>query len=43
MSKLPQFDHYLIDDGPAALVVREYLMPVEGKDGVLVGVHGFKP
>ncbi len=35
MSDLTQFDHYLGDDGPAALVVREYLMPVEGTDGVL--------
>ena len=30
-----QFDRYLTDDGPAALVVREYLMPVEGDGGVL--------
>lgn len=30
-----QFDHYLSDDGPAALVIREWLMPVEGPDGVL--------
>jgi CRISPR-associated protein Csb1 len=30
-----QFDHYLADDGPAALVIREHLMPVEGTDGVL--------
>lgn len=30
-----QFDHYLNDDGPAALVLREQLMPVEGPDGVL--------
>ncbi|MGE3854470.1 MAG: type I-U CRISPR-associated RAMP protein Csb1/Cas7u [Planctomycetota bacterium] len=30
-----QFDHYLADDGPAALVIREPLMPVEGVDGVL--------
>jgi len=30
-----QFDHYLRDDGPAALVLREQLMPVEGTDGVL--------
>ena len=29
------FDRYLMDDGPAALVLREYLMPVEGPDGVL--------
>ncbi len=35
MSDPTQFDHYLSDDGPAALVVREYLMPVEGADGVL--------
>ena len=34
MSQLTQFDHYLSDSGPAALVVREYLMPVEGKDSV---------
>ncbi len=30
-----QFDHYLTDDGPAALVIREHLAPVEGPDGVL--------
>lgn len=35
MSDLKQFDHYLKDDGPAALVLREPLMPVEGSDGVL--------
>jgi CRISPR-associated protein Csb1 len=35
MSKPSQFDHYLTDDGPAALVIREHLMPVEGVDGVL--------
>ncbi|HVS40177.1 MAG TPA: type I-U CRISPR-associated RAMP protein Csb1/Cas7u [Gemmataceae bacterium] len=35
MPDLKQFDHYLGDDGPAALVVREHLMPVEGADGVL--------
>jgi CRISPR-associated protein Csb1 len=35
MSDLKQFDHYLGADGPAALVVREHLMPVEGADGVL--------
>ncbi len=35
MSDLTQFDHYLAESGPAALVVREYLVPVEGKDGVL--------
>lgn len=31
---LNQFDSYLSDEGPAALVIREYLMPVEGEDGV---------
>jgi CRISPR-associated protein Csb1 len=35
MSELTRFDHYLNDDGPAALVIRESLMPVEGNDGVL--------
>lgn len=35
MSDVKQFDHYLADDGIAALVIREYLMPVEGTDGVL--------
>ncbi len=35
MSKLTKFDNYLADDGPAALVIREHLMPVEGPDGVL--------
>lgn len=35
MSQLTQFDRYFSDDGPAALVIREYLMPVEGEDGVL--------
>src|SRR5258708_441717 len=35
MSELNEFDHYLTHDGPAALVVREPLMPVEGTDGVL--------
>jgi CRISPR-associated protein Csb1 len=35
MSELAQFDHYLSDDGPAALVMREYLMSVDGTDGVL--------
>ncbi len=35
MSELTQFDPWLADDGPAALVIREHLMPVEGKDGVL--------
>lgn len=35
MSDVTRFDHYLRDDGPAALVIREHLMPVEGIDGVL--------
>lgn len=35
MSDATTFDHYLSDDGPAALVIREWLMPVEGNDGVL--------
>jgi len=35
MSEPSQFDRYLGDDGPAALVIREPLMPVEGADGVL--------
>ena len=32
--KLTQFDKYLAADGPAALVIREHLMPVEGADAV---------
>jgi CRISPR-associated protein Csb1 len=35
MSEETKFDHYLNDGGPAALVIREHLMPVEGSDGVL--------
>jgi CRISPR-associated protein Csb1 len=35
MSQPTTFDHYLLDSGPAALVIREPLMPVEGPDGVL--------
>jgi CRISPR-associated protein Csb1 len=35
MSEITRFDHYLNDDGPAALVIREHLIPVEGNDGVL--------
>jgi len=35
MSEISKFDHYLSDDGPAALVIREHLMPAEGPDGVL--------
>ena len=35
MSNEPKrYDGYLSDEGPAALVIREYLMPVEGEDGV---------
>ncbi len=32
---LNAFDHWLQESGPAALVVREYLVPVEGTGGVL--------
>ncbi len=32
---LKEFDSWLEDNGPAALISREYLMPVEGSDGVL--------
>ncbi len=35
MPELTVFDRYLISDGPAAIVLREHLMPVEGADGVL--------
>lgn len=35
MSNLAQFDRYLADNGPAALVIREHLMPVDGPDGVI--------
>jgi CRISPR-associated protein Csb1 len=31
---LTKFDHYLTAEGPAALVIREYLAPVEGADAV---------
>lgn len=34
-NKLTQFDKYLSSGGPAALVIREHLVPVEGLDGVL--------
>ncbi len=33
--KADMFDAWLKDDGPAALVLREYLVPVEGKDAVI--------
>lgn len=32
---ISKFDHYLTADGLTALVIREWLMPVEGPDGVL--------
>ncbi|HUO06748.1 MAG TPA: type I-U CRISPR-associated RAMP protein Csb1/Cas7u [Phycisphaerae bacterium] len=32
---LKKYDSWLDDDGPAALVIREHLIPVEGEDGVL--------
>lgn len=32
---LQKFDAYIAADGPAALVIREHLMPVEGVDGVI--------
>src|SRR2546421_691314 len=35
MSKPDQYDQYLSAEGPAALVLRQYLVPVEGADGVL--------
>lgn len=35
MSKLFKFDQYISDNGPAALVIREQLMPVEGTEGVV--------
>jgi CRISPR-associated protein Csb1 len=35
MSTLGRFDYYLTEPGPVALVIREFLMSVEGDDGVL--------
>ncbi len=35
MSTPNQYDKYLEPDGPAALVIRQHLVPVEGRDGVL--------
>ncbi|HEY7327593.1 MAG TPA: type I-U CRISPR-associated RAMP protein Csb1/Cas7u [Gemmataceae bacterium] len=35
MRDYPPFDAWLDDTGPAALVIREHLMPVEGLDGVV--------
>lgn len=34
-NELKKYDEWLKDDGPAALVIREHLMPVEGRDGVV--------
>src|SRR3954452_1091932 len=34
MSELTKFDDWFGDKGPAALVIREHLVPVEGADGV---------
>lgn len=34
MGVVSQFDRLLAADGPAALVIRQHLMPVEGRDGV---------
>lgn len=35
MSTPEKYDRYLQSDGPAALVIRQHLVPVEGRDGVL--------
>jgi CRISPR-associated protein Csb1 len=35
MADVSKFDNWLAETGPAALVIREWLMPVEGPDGVL--------
>jgi len=35
MTKLTQFDSYLNHDGPAAIVLKQPMMPVEGEEGVL--------
>lgn len=35
MSELEKFDSYLKHNGPTAIVLREWLMPVEGADGVI--------
>lgn len=34
MTELAKFDEWLDDNGPAALVIRDHLIPVEGADGV---------
>jgi len=35
MTKLTQFDSFLNHDGPAAIVLKQPLMPVEGEEGVV--------
>jgi CRISPR-associated protein Csb1 len=35
MKNSTKYDEYLADEGPAALVIREHLIPAEGADGVL--------
>ena len=35
MTNITQFDHYLKNDGPSALVIRQHLIPAEGPDGVV--------
>src|SRR5262245_11401710 len=35
MSELSKFDSWLTENGPAALVIRESLIPAEGPDGVI--------
>lgn len=32
---LEKYDAWLNDNGPSAIVIREYLMPVEGQDGII--------
>lgn len=32
---LNEYDTWLTDGGPAALLIREHLMPIEGRDGVV--------
>jgi CRISPR-associated protein Csb1 len=35
MSNITQFDSYLSNDGPSALVIRQHLIPAEGPDAVV--------
>ena len=35
MTDVSQFDKWLVTDAVAAVVIREYLIPIEGSDGVL--------